>query len=145
MRKRPEISIAIAVGAIVVLAIVAVLASPRAADYPSGSPERALQSYLDAVIKGDMVTAFTFISEESDCTFQNLENSYVGEIKGVTLENSRVTGDEAKVSVRIEYGDGPLFGGSYGEQHSFALVKESGDWKIDGGAWPMYECGKWVR
>jgi hypothetical protein len=145
MRKRPELSIAIAVGAIVLIAVVAVFAAPRAAEYPTSSPERALQSYLDAVIKQDKVKAFSYISADSECTFQNMENAYIAEVKGVTLENSQINGDRAKVTVKIEYGGGGFLGDSYGEQYSFALVKESGEWKIEGGAWPMYECGEWVR
>lgn len=147
MRKRPEVVLAGLVGAILLLAVLAVvLASGRGTvEYPQSSPERALQSYLQAVIKGDTVAAYSYISEESECTQTDMDNAYVNDVSRVDIDSVSTSGDRSTIRVRLEFNNGSVFDDTYSEEQRFSLVRESGAWKITGGAWPMYSCGKWVK
>lgn len=145
MKKRPEVLLFIAVGVIVGLAVVAVFVSRSGTTYSSGSPEQALQSYLESVLKGDKVAAFSYISSDSPCTQQDMDNAYVVDVSRVDVESSAVTGDRARIQVRFEMGDDFLFSRAYPEKFTFQMVKESSGWKITDGAWPMYSCGQWVK
>lgn len=147
MRKRPEAVLAGLVGAILVLAVLAVALAPGrgTVTYPQGSPERALQSYLQAVIKGDTVAAFSYIANESDCTQADMDSAYVLDVSRVDMESVQTSGDRSTIRVRLEFDNGVVFGNTYGEEQTFRLVRESGDWKISGNAWPMYSCGEWVK
>lgn len=147
MRKRPEVVLASVVAAILVLALLAVVISTSRGpiEYPAGSPERTLQSYFQAVIKGDKVAAFSYISQESPCTQVDMDNSYVIDVGRVDLESVQTSGDRSTIRVRLELGSDSLFDNAYTEEHVFNLVKEAGEWKITDGAWPMYSCGEWVK
>jgi len=147
MRKRPEVVLAGMVAAILILAVVAVVVATTrgSADYPTGSPERTLQSYLQAVIKGDSLAAFSYIADDSPCTQRDMDNAYIMDVGRVDIENVRTTSERSTIRVRLELGTDSVFGNAYTEEHAFNLVKESGEWKITDGAWPMYSCGEWVK
>jgi hypothetical protein len=145
VRRSPEVLIGVVVSLVVILALVAVVLSRGPLTYPDGSPERTLQSYFTAVIAENKAEAFSYFSSESQCTQQDMENSYVPDISRIDIESSKVTGDEASLTVRLEFGGSSIFSGSYSERQTFGLVKESGEWKIADGAWPMYSCGEWVK
>ena len=112
MRRRPEVAIGVAVGAILLVALVAVLVSagrgPQA--YPIGSAERTLQSYLEAVISGEKVTAFSYVSEESPCSQRDMDNAYIIDVTRADIISTRTDGPRYIIRVRIEQGGGGEIG-----------------------------------
>lgn len=142
---RPNRVLAIVVGVIAVLAVVAgVFSATRPArEYDRGTPEGVVQAYLSAVIDGDHQEAATFLAAESPCGVEDLDQTYLPDEVRVVLRDTEVDGDAARVDVDVAMASGEPFEGSeHVEKHTFRLARSAGLWRITGAPWPMYDCSK---
>ncbi|HEX6877272.1 MAG TPA: hypothetical protein VF165_16570 [Nocardioidaceae bacterium] len=143
MTSRPNRILAIVVGVIAVIGVVAgVLSATRQVPkYERGTPVGVVQAYLTAVIDGDHQDAVGLL-EGSTCTVGDLDRAYLPDDVRVVLRDSEVAGDAAQVKVDVVMpSEGPLDGSEYVEKHTFRLTRTGGQWLISGSPWPMYECG----
>ena len=148
-RSAPGRVLAVVVGAVALLAVVAGVISALSDDsvYDRSTPEGAVQVYVTAVIDGDHGTAAELLDEEGSCELSDLDESWVPEETRVVLRGTSLDGDRADVWVGIaRSSSGELFGGSEQfEGHTFRLAGGPGEWRIIGRPWPLYSCdGKGV-
>ena len=138
----------IAVAAIIGVAVVAsVLFAAFAGgeeEFPEGSPEAAVQSYLRAIADRDATAAVAFLSTDltercgeipREAVVQRGDNRF-----RATLTETTTGDDTTRVEVEITeiYGDDPFGGSEYGSQQVFVLVQEDGEWRFDEVPWPLY-------
>lgn len=135
----------IALGAIVVLAVVAAVISARrpAAQLPTGSPEAAVQAYVTAAIAGKVDEAARWLEPSGDCDVNDLQRA--GDLGSqparVVLADSSVEGTTATVQVELVFSSGSPFDTSeYSEKHTYRLVRSDGKWLLTGVPWPLYDC-----
>jgi hypothetical protein len=57
------------------------------------------------------------------------------------VQSARINGDRASVLIRTELGYASVYGGRVTADYTYALVRESGEWKLTGKIWPMETCG----
>ena len=144
MISRPNRILAIVVGVIAVIGVVAAVlsATRQVPKYEPGTPVGVVQAYLTAVIDGDHQDAVELVTA-STCTVEDLDRAYLPDDVRVVLRDSEVDGDAAQVKVDVVMlSGGPLEGSEYVEEHTFRLTRAGGQWLITGSPWPTYECGK---
>jgi hypothetical protein len=140
--KRANRVLGIVVAAIVIVALIVVLAVKEpTAELDQGSPEGVVQQYLGSAIDKDFSKAMEYLASDSKCTIEDFDRAYIQDSVRISLSDTTSTATSAKVSVTIETSNGDPFGGTYGENQTFQLVKEDSGWKIAGIPWPTYECG----
>lgn len=136
--------LAIAVGVLVLLAVVAgVLSATRQGpQLPEGSAEATVQAYLRAVAEGDEEAAAALLDPQGRCTEEDLRMyGGPGPTGRIVLRDVEVDGDEAEVQVEVVYGEeGPFGGGEWSEDIRFDLRRDGEAWVITGEPWPMYGC-----
>jgi hypothetical protein len=143
--RHPNRILAIVLGAVVVIAVVAVVVATNRAPrtYDRGTPQGVVQAYLEAVVAGDNAGAADHLEPGGTCDVEDLDRTSVPEGLRVALRDTRFDGDRAQVEVDVVTSDGGPFGGSeYSESHTFRLGKVGQDWRIQGVPWPMYDCTK---
>lgn len=133
----------VAMGALVVLAIFAAIAlglrGPT--EFPDGTPEAAVQDYLQGVLDGDddAVLAVLAADRVGPCRDDLAEyGTYGVEGIGFELDEIQVTGDRARAELtQRSTSSGDPFGGTqrFGERY-VDLRRENGEWKVDGASWP---------
>lgn len=136
------------VGAVIALAVLVVwLSTSRSTtELAVGSPERTVQSYLEALTRHDAVEAARYLDPSSGCEVADLEQDGLPQGLRVTLADSTVaigTGaPSARVTVLARFGDSPLGGSGPGtsETHLFQLTRPGQQWLISGTPWPLYAC-----
>lgn len=139
--------ILIVAAAVLILAIVIaafVAANRDEPTYEEGSPEAALQAYLDAVINGDATEAYGYLSDQlrNECTLSDARNGVgdAGDVR-VTLQSVRQDDGTTEIDVVIEENGGDLlFGGGYRYDETFILSDTDGMWKLSERPWPVYFC-----
>lgn len=139
--------LAIAVGAIVVLAVVAAIISAGrpATRFEPGTPEATVQSYVEAALDGRADEAARWLDPAGDCGAQDLDRAgaYGMTATRVVLVDSTISGETATVRVQLVLGSGGPFDSSeYREEHSYRLTRSGGTWLLTGVPWPLYECWK---
>lgn len=139
--------LAIALGAIVVLAVVAAIISAGrpAARFEPGTPEATVQSYVEAALDGRADEAARWLDPAGDCGAQDLDRAgaYGMTATRVVLVDSTVSGETATVQVALVLGSGGPFDSSeYREEHTYRLTRSGGTWLLTGIPWPLYECWK---
>jgi hypothetical protein len=141
--------ILIVAAVVLVLAIViaAIVGAKRDAPvYEEGSPQAALQGYLDAVIDGDATEAYGYLSDDlrSECTLSDLRNAAAeAQDVTVTLRTVRDEDGTVRIDVTIEQnGGGLLLGGGYRYDETFILGDTNGVWKLSERPWPIYFCSE---
>lgn len=143
MGTRANRILAAAVAGLLVIAVVAVVVSatrPRA-QFEEGSPEAAVQSYLEAVWAGDGQGALEHLEPDTGCTATDLEQGYVDDRARVVLRDSRRDGDTAVIEVElVRSGGGPFGGDEWSETETFRLVEGAAGWLITGSPWPAFGC-----
>lgn len=130
--------------AAVVVAVVAVsvsvtiaLGSPEPARFEPGTPEAAVQAYLDAAWAGDRAALEALLSarvraELDDEPLAPVPFCMRPEDRLVSVAESRIDGANATVTLRIEQFGGSGFGFERSSwEQPVALVFEDGGWKID--------------
>lgn len=143
MRNRAGLVLAVAVGVLVLMAVVAAVlsATREGPQLPEGSPEAAVQAYLQAVAEGDEDAAAAFLDPEGRCTEEDLRDSGSRSAGRIVLRDVEVDGDEADVEVELVYGgDGPFGGDEWRDPVRFDLRRDGDRWVITGEPWPMYGC-----
>ena len=130
-------------GAISVVAVVAgvLTATSQRPELQSGSPEAAVQQYLEAVIDGDAQQARERLDPDSKCTVDDLDRVMVSDVFEARLIDARSDGATAKVTVELQAGSAGLMSDRWIDRQTFYLKKSSEAWVITGTPWPMYECG----
>lgn len=145
MNRRAGTVLAIAVGVLVLLAVVAGLVSATrdTADLPAGSPEAVVQDYLRLVQDRDHVAALELLDPATTCTFEDLSSSSGEPAVRVVLVESRVDGDRATVRLDVVRGTGGPLQSEWSTEETFRLLRadDGSGWSITGVPWPMYTCG----
>jgi alkylation response protein AidB-like acyl-CoA dehydrogenase len=142
MNTRANRVLAIAVGALLLLAVVAALVSVQRppVQFDAGTPEATVQTYVEAILDGDVEAAAGLLDPESGCTVEDLERSEFQEPARVVVSNSSAQDETARVMVDLVYSDGPFAGQEYASNETFRLVRADGSWLITGEPWPAYYC-----
>lgn len=146
MNSRAGTVLAIAVGVLVLLAVVAgVFSATRdSPDLPAGSPEAIVQDYVAHVYDRDFDAALELLEPATSCTFEDLSTSYAEPGARVVLRDTRVDGDRATVQLDFVRGsDGP-FQSEWTSEETFVLTRsdQAGQWAIADSPWPMFVCGR---
>jgi hypothetical protein len=133
----------VAMGALVVfaalLAIALGLRGPK--ELPAGTPEAAAQDYLEAVIEGEDEAVLDLLAANRVPACRNelgRTGNYGMSGVGFELDNVEITGDTARVELtQRSSSSGDPFEGTrrFGEQY-VELIRENGEWKVDGASWP---------
>lgn len=140
--KRANRVLGFVVAAIAIVALIVVLASRQSTtQLDQGTPEAAVQQYLQAVSDRNFDQALEFLSEDSKCTVEDFDRAYIQESLRIGLTETSTNQETAVVTVSIQSSNGDPFGGTYTEERNFRLVNSDGEWKITGTPWPNYECG----
>jgi hypothetical protein len=148
MNKRtPNQILAVLVGMISIISILVILISynQNAVEFDANSPEGITQSYLKSVFDGNYDLAVTYLSANSECDVTDLDRTFINKTVRINLSSVDITGDSARIRLRLEYASGAPFDNNYSEEQVIRLVKEDETWKITGIPWPMYDCGLFVR
>jgi hypothetical protein len=143
MRNRAGLVLAISVAVLVLLAVVAgVLSANRSGpELTEGSPEAAVQDYMEAVLDGDPERAATFLDPDGRCTAGDIGDQAWDTTARVVLRDSRTDGQEATVRVEFVYGgDSPLGGSEWRDDQVFTLRQVQQGWVVTGDPWPMHHC-----
>jgi hypothetical protein len=104
------------------------------------TPEGVVQLYLKAIIEGKNDVAAGYFTAQSDCDASDIDRAYISETLRVNLIKSEITGNSAYVKIDANQGSGDLFDSGYTESHTYRLVKESGNWRLQGIPWPLWDC-----
>lgn len=138
--------LAVVVVAIVVASLVTALLSMREpAELEPGSPEAAVQDYLDAVLDRDSEAAASLLAADSPCGVDDLDNAFVEEDVRVSLRDVEVSDTTARVDVTVSAGSGGLIASPWSEEHTFRLRRTGDEWLIIGAPWPLFECGVMIK
>ena len=138
--------LAVVVFAIVVASLVtALLTSRDTAELEPGTPEAAVQDYLDAVLDRDSEAAERMLAPDSPCDVEDLDNAFVDDDVRVSLRDVEVSDTTARVDVTISAGSGGLIPSEWSEEHTFRLRRTGDDWLITGAPWPLFECGEMIK
>lgn len=148
MNARANRILAGIIGGIAVLAVlVAVFAATRdPTRFDSGTPQGAVQGYVSAVLDKDNAAAARFFAPAGRCDVEDLDRSWTAESSRIDLVATTISGDTARVDVRITTsgGVGPFDDGST-EDRTFRLARSGGDWLLEGVPWPLYDCEGGVK
>lgn len=139
--------LAIALGAIAVLALVAaVISAGRPTErFDAGTPEATVQAYVEAALDGRADEAARWLDPRGDCDVEDLDRAGLAGMTAtrVVLADSRTSGDSATVEVELVFGSGGPFDSSeYREKHTYRLTRSQGTWLLTGIPWPLYDCWK---
>jgi hypothetical protein len=142
-KATPNRVLAIVVSGLVVVAVVAaVLAATRSSTTVApGTPQAAVQGYLEAVLDGDADRAAGFLAPGSECTAADLDRAGVPDSTRVTLVSSTTDGSTARVKVQVSFGSGGPFDDGRSETQTFRLEQSAGQWRLSGIPWPLFDCG----
>jgi len=144
MKRSPEVTFLVAaIGGTLLLAILGMTLAEarRNATFPADSPQRAVQSYLEAISLDDKLLAFSYVAGESSCEQQDMDAAFGAAIDRTIVQFAHIDGDRGKVGIRLELGIGSIWGGRATKDRTFSLVRERGEWKLTGKIWPMDSCG----
>ncbi|HEX9635594.1 MAG TPA: nuclear transport factor 2 family protein [Candidatus Limnocylindria bacterium] len=129
---------------VLVSVVVVLLAGGRQRqEFAAGSPEAALQAYLDAWKEGDAEATWALFSAEvrAENTFESYERAvsdYLlyqypesGPSRSVFIDGVDGSGERVTVQLTVEeyYGDG-LNTNSYRSPRAVRMVREGGAWKL---------------
>jgi len=116
----------------------------NARTYPDGTPERAVQQYLEAVAANDAPRALEFFSSDLARRCENYPRDSISN-RGrtsvrATLEQTNVRDGTATVRVTLieSYGNDPFGGGETDFSTVFELRQEGGEWRFSQPPWPTY-------
>jgi hypothetical protein len=143
-RVRPNRVLAIVVGSIALLALVAaVLAATRPEpEFDPATPEGTVQGYLRAVFEEDEDQALTYLAADTECDRNDFRGVIPSDSARVVLLSAAVDGDEATVTVEIFYagGNDPFDTYEWSEEQAFELDREGDRWVLVDEPWPLYFC-----
>lgn len=135
------IAILVAIGVLVLLAVIVVFSrgTPEALD--ASTPEGVVQLYTTAVINGDEDAAAEYLTANlrEDC--DRFETGMIDNVR-VTLVSTTVRAESADVRVSITqtYQNGPFGVSESSYQDVFDLVLVDGNWLIQQTPWQFVIC-----
>lgn len=140
--RRPTTVVIVVTSIIVALAVVVLVFSVgrNVTEYDATSPEGVAQSYLTAAFDGDFDRAADYFAPGEDCDADDLDRAYFQRNARISLIDSTVDGERARVRIAAEIPDGGPLGGFYREEHTLRLVRSNGTWLLTGIPWPLYDC-----
>ena len=159
LSSRWLIGAAVAVAVLAVVSVVVVLATgDNDETQPAGSPEAAVQDFLQAMQGGEYETAYAYLSPElqEDCTLTEFRRSSrftEDSTQRVLLESTREVTDGVEVRVSIV---SPPRGTVFQEEYSYTRVlllqqidgqqtggqQTGGAWRFVDPPWPVEGCGR---
>lgn len=128
---------------LVSVAVVLLAGARQRQEFAAGTPEAAVQAYLDAWEEEDAEAAWAFFSTavQERYTFENYERAVSdyhlyqypdgGPNRSVYIDGVDGSGDQVTVQLTVEeyYGDG-LNTSSYRSPRGVRMVREGGAWKL---------------
>ncbi len=146
--KRKPGSVVLIVGASALVAIivgVALLGSPKVAEYEPGSPEAAAQRYVQALLDDDYTTAHSLLDADwqRECDPHDLRIEPWWSVATATFTDVNRRGDTATIDIRLDTGDLdfediPIQADTI--DTVLVLEHQAGEWRIVGADWPLSEC-----
>lgn len=129
--------------ALLVGGVVGALREP--ADLDPDSPEGVVQAYLQAVLDEDYAEAAGYFAAETAerCDSEAFADAWIGDWQTADLEDVRMRGAEAQVTVRFRSPSAPPpvpAGNGYRRSQTLTLVEEDGAWRLTGTPWPLRHC-----
>lgn len=141
---KPEKVLLYVVGGILLVAVAAgvVSALRPAPEFEPGTPEAAVQGYLQAVFEREETEAEAFLASDSRCGADDIERAMTEESARVVLRDSEVGDGTARVRVEIVHSSagGPFETYEYTQERTFRLVREDEEWRLTGEPWPVFSC-----
>lgn len=143
VNKGPNFYLALLIAIVSVVAVILAISSSNSVKImEKGTPEAAIQQYLQSVNEGRNEEAASYFSKTNKCTVDDIDRAYIDNNAQITLDKSVITStNSAIVYVSIQRNNGPLLADSYTEPQTFRLNRENSLWKIAGIPWPLYDCG----
>lgn len=134
--------LALIVAAISIIAIIAAITTESGVkNFDQGSPQLAVQKYLQSITAGRNDLAAQYFSKQSTCTVDDIDRAYIDKNIQISLVKTDLDKNVAVVHISIQ-SDSSLFNGSMNDQEqSIRLIREDGMWKLTGIPWPLYNCG----
>ncbi len=138
------VAVAGVVGAAVVVSILVAALAGGEKEFPEGTPEAAVQSYLRAIADRDASAALAFLSTDLTERCGDIPRETVVQRGNnrfrATLTQTTVRDDTTEVDVEIteSFGSDPFGGNEWSFHEVFVLVQESGDWRFDETPWPLF-------
>lgn len=134
-------------GTIVLLAVIVTIvlvAFPSTDNFDSGTPEAALQQFIEAALDDDEEAALALLTTESreSCAHEFEERrfgfGFHGDDLRAILEHVNVDGDVAEIQVefRRSNADDPFDSSTSSFRADYRLVSEAGEWRIARADWP---------
>ena len=133
------LGILIGIGALVILALALFFTrKDNALTYgPEDTPEGVVHNYVVAVFQRDYEKAYGYLADKKDKpTLEKFRESFLQNYvnpnnAGVDIGDVELSGDEAYVTVYIQYGSTDPFSSGYRNEERAVLVKQNGEWKIE--------------
>lgn len=133
------LGILIGIGALVVLALALFFTRKEGAlAYgPEDTPEGVVHNYVVAVFQRDYEKAYGYLADKKDKpTLEQfrqpfLQNYVNPRNTGVDIGGVEFSGDQAYVTVYIQYGSSDPFSSGYRNEERAVLVKQGGQWKLE--------------
>jgi hypothetical protein len=132
------LGILIGIGALVVLALALFFTrKDNTLTYgPEDTPEGVVHNYVVAVFQRDYEKAYGYLADKKDKpTLEQFRKSFLQNYvnpdnNSVDIGGTEFTGDEAFVTVFVQYGSSdPFSSGSRNEERAI-LIKQGGQWKL---------------
>ncbi|MFM7463817.1 MAG: hypothetical protein ACKO29_07095, partial [Actinomycetota bacterium] len=127
-------------GAIALVAIAIFSATQsKTSEFATGTPEATVQAFFKSLSERDSEGALQYFVANTPCELFELDRQSLSQEITIDLVESEITGDSAKVKVRIRYSSNDMVSG-WKEDQVIRLEKELGNWRITGTPWPLYDC-----
>lgn len=124
--------------ALVALAIFSATQS-KTTEFATGTPEATVQAFFKSLSERDSEGALQYFVANTPCELFELDRQSLSQEITIDLVESEITGDSAKVKVRIRYSSNDMVSG-WKEDQVIRLEKKLGNWRITGTPWPLYDC-----
>ncbi len=136
--------------AVLLVASVVVALIDKEQTFPEGSPERAVQMFINGIEDEDYAVAHQLLSDElqEGCTLETLvaRTWQKDRIKNsrVTLDDTTVTEDTTIVAARVStIGNSGPFGSSESSfEVRYTLKQIDGEWRFTSDPWPNFGCAR---
>lgn len=142
IRKSVNFYLGIVIALVLIIALIVTMTSNSSTKTLNiGSPEKVVQEYLVSLNDGRNDLAIKLLASDSSCTIQDIDRSYHWPAAETSLLERRITGNTAVVRVSVQRDPSAMMESSSDEELTYRLIKESGQWRISGIPWPLYDCG----